>query len=458
KYYAYATDRQTYLNNSPDMELTTQESAHLSRSLYILGVLCKYFDIDSLDFEDFDLFTVDDLFQLFIYYINHDCNQIKHKSLIGLGYYLQRYGQYLLQDTVRHLYTSYLIDENQLKIIRCQILTNLEDYFRDCIRRISEEDIEHTKKRRQNSDGQQQNGTTTKDNDDMDNDNDEDSNQKKQRKKSGGGGGGGGGGANEDYSNLKDTSDIHSEMASSIAQCYLRTILDTYLTPITAIRQCVRKVVNCILEQGLVHPVQFIPNLIAMTTDNDLTVQQNAEQNLQELDKTHPGIIQTKVMQGLKMSYQLQTLLISSVSTTNIIRGMAVIPNQQQQQQQQQQTQQQYWSCNHFLYSLIRTNRTYRRGLLTQLLKMFDDTTTSSLEEQLFVADNLAYFPYQVQDEPLFIIQTIDLSVSVNGAGILQQFREILKRQITSSEIEEDDDEDVMLMEKVLSYSNAVIS
>jgi cohesin loading factor subunit SCC2 len=101
---------------------------------------------------------------------------------------------------------------------------------------------------------------------------------------------------------LKDTTDVHSEMASSIAQCYLRVVLDTYLSEDEIIRQCVRKVVTCILEQGLVHPVQFIPFLITMTTDSDTNIQQNAEQNLQDLDKTNPGIIQTKVMQGLKMS------------------------------------------------------------------------------------------------------------------------------------------------------------
>ncbi|CAF5200485.1 unnamed protein product [Rotaria magnacalcarata] len=130
--------------------------------------------------------------------------------------------------------------------------------------------------------------------------------------------------------NLKDTTDVHSEMASSIAQCYLRIVLETYLSEDETIRQCVRKVVTCILEQGLVHPVQFIPYLIAMTTDRDTNIQQSAEQNLQDLDKTNPGIIQTKVMNGFKMSYQLQKLLAiannnknnsQSNAHTEVIRG-----------------------------------------------------------------------------------------------------------------------------------------
>jgi cohesin loading factor subunit SCC2 len=93
-----------------------------------------------------------------------------------------------------------------------------------------------------------------------------------------------------------------------------------------------------------------------------------------------------------------------------------------------------YCSVNHFLYSLIRSSRVYRRGLITQLLKMFDnDSNTSSsltLEEQLYVADNLAYFPYQVQDEPLFLVEQIDLTISVSGSTQLQQFRDLLKQHL----------------------------
>jgi cohesin loading factor subunit SCC2 len=277
--------------------------------------------------------------------------------------------------------------------------------------------------------------------------------------------------------NLKDTTDVHSEMASSIAQCYLRVVLDTYLSEDENIRLCVRKVVTCILEQGLVHPIQFIPYLIAMTTDRDTNIQQSAEQNLQDLDKTNPGIIQTKVMHGLKMSYQLQKLLAIATNKKDnqpfdLIRGMiiteysnsifsfafsgmtkvAVAPTNTQQSP--------YCSVNHFLYSLIRSSRVYRRGLISQLLKMFDNdattTTSITLEEQLFVADNLAYFPYQVQDEPLYLIEQIDLTVSVSGSTQLQQFRDLLKQYLDYI----DDDEGIdtnKLEEKFLSLSDTII-
>jgi cohesin loading factor subunit SCC2 len=91
---------------------------------------------------------------------------------------------------------------------------------------------------------------------------------------------------------------------------------------------------------------------------------------------------------------------------------------------------------------------------------MFDNdattTTSTTLEEQLFVADNLAYFPYQVQDEPLYLIEQIDLTISVSGSTQLQQFRDLLKQYLDYI----DDDEGIdmtKLEEKILHLSDSII-
>ena len=43
----------------------------------------------------------------------------------------------------------------------------------------------------------------------------------------------------------------------------------------------------------------------------------------------------------------------------------------------------------------------------------------------LFIADNLAYFPYQSQEEPLFIMHHVDITLSVSGSNLLQSFKEV---------------------------------
>ena len=47
------------------------------------------------------------------------------------------------------------------------------------------------------------------------------------------------------------------------------------------------------------------------------------------------------------------------------------------------------------------------------------------MELLIFVADNLAYFPYMAQDEPLFVMHHIEITVSVTGANLLQSFKEV---------------------------------
>lgn len=43
----------------------------------------------------------------------------------------------------------------------------------------------------------------------------------------------------------------------------------------------------------------------------------------------------------------------------------------------------------------------------------------------LFMADNLAYFPYVSQDEPLYIISQIEVYVSVSGSNVLHSIKEV---------------------------------
>ena len=43
----------------------------------------------------------------------------------------------------------------------------------------------------------------------------------------------------------------------------------------------------------------------------------------------------------------------------------------------------------------------------------------------LYLADNLAYLPYNTLEEPLFVVHHVDLTISVTGSSLLQQFKEV---------------------------------
>ena len=55
--------------------------------------------------------------------------------------------------------------------------------------------------------------------------------------------------------------------------------------------------------------LQCIPYLIAISTDNDKLCHIKAEQTLNELDNRYQGFIHMKAFQGVKMSFELQTVI-----------------------------------------------------------------------------------------------------------------------------------------------------
>ena len=74
--------------------------------------------------------------------------------------------------------------------------------------------------------------------------------------------------------------------------------------------------------------------------------------------------VQMKAFQGIKNSYRLQQVLHKN-NPLEPIRGF------------RQAEDNQFQSLNGFLYSVLRSNRSHRRGLLTSLLNLFDDTGVS---------------------------------------------------------------------------------
>lgn len=56
--------------------------------------------------------------------------------------------------------------------------------------------------------------------------------------------------------NLKEMGDVSSGMASTIIQLYLKEILQSYVNHDVQVRQPACKVIQLVLQQGLVHPVQ----------------------------------------------------------------------------------------------------------------------------------------------------------------------------------------------------------
>ncbi|XP_005090101.1 nipped-B-like protein B [Aplysia californica] len=395
KFYGVLAKLMLDHKTNKDCPTLKQRRPTLLRALFTVGLLCKHFDLDSKDMGETKVCVRETVFDVLTYFLNHEDEDVQLKALTAIGFFACRHYTFMLAPTLKELYNRLLTDPMASVKLRCQVLRNLQTY-------LLEEEFQMSKS---------------------------DADWKKHSK----------------HEDLKEMGDVQSGMASTVMQIYLKELMEAFFHDNSQVRLTALNVVTLVLRQGLVHPVQCIPYLISMGSDIESAIRVKADQQLQEIEKKYPGFTHMKALQGMKASYRLQKVFHSS-NPMEPIRGLRYNDENQPQ------------ALNAFLYSLLRANRSHRRGLLTSTLNLFDDSARISLEEQVFIADNLAYFVFQNQDEPLFIIHQIDIIVSVTGSNLLQSFREnLLHKHSTgvqngvSSEnlpngdvnmVEDDDDDD----------------
>nr|XP_020474285.1 nipped-B-like protein A [Monopterus albus] len=364
RYYGALAKLKTQHQEDPSSSTLVTNKPTLLRSLFTVGALCRHFDFDQEEFKGANKIVIKDkVLELLLYFTTHEDDEVQLKAIIGLGFQFIMHPELMFVQDVKVLYNSILSDENSLVTLKIQVLKNLQTYLQEEDSRMQEADREWKKQAKQ-----------------------------------------------ED---LKEMGDISSGMSSSIMQIYLKQVLESFFHSQSAVRHFSLSVITLTLSQGLIHPVQCVPYLIAMGTDPEPTMKNKADQQLVEIDKKYSGFIHMKAVAGLKMSYQVQQAINGSKDT--VIRGFRHDDSDSA-------------LCSH-LYTMVRGNRQHRRAFLISLLNLFDDSSRTEVNMLLFVADNLACFPYQTQEEPLFIMHHIDITLSVSGSNLLQSFKESLRKE-----------------------------
>ncbi|XP_078071404.1 nipped-B-like protein isoform X8 [Mustelus asterias] len=341
----------------------------LLRSLFTVGALCRHFDFDQEEFKGNTKVVIKEkVLELLLYFTKHEDEEVQTKAIIGLGFVFIQHPDLMFEQDVKNLYNNILRDKEASIGLKIQVLKNLQTYLQEEDCRMQQADKDWKKVAKQ-----------------------------------------------ED---LKEMGDISSGMSSSIMQLYLKQVLEAFFHTHSPVRHFALNVIALTLNQGLVHPVQCVPYLIAIGTDPESTMRNKSDQQLVEIDKKYTGFVHMKAVAGMKMSYQLQQSIQSEIR--ELIRGF---------RQEENVTA----LCSH-LYTMIRGNRQHRRAFLIALLNLFDDSAKTEVNLLLYIADNLACFPFQTQEEPLFIMHHIDITLSVSGSNLLQSFRESLLKEAPPKE------------------------
>ncbi|XP_069043025.1 nipped-B-like protein A isoform X1 [Lepisosteus oculatus] len=381
RYYGAITKLKTQHQEDPNSTVLTANKPALLRSLFTVGALCRHFNFDQEEFKGSNKVVIKDkVLELLLYFTRHEDEEVQTKAIIGLGFLFIQHPSLMFEQDVKNLYNGILSDKNCSVNLKIQVLKNLQTYLQEEDTRMQEADREWKKLSKQ-----------------------------------------------ED---LKEMGDISSGMSSSIMQLYLKQVLEAFFHTQSNVRHFALNVIALTLNQGLIHPVQCVPYLIAMGTDPEPSMRNKADQQLVEIDKKYTGFIHMKAVAGIKMSYQVQQAIWASQDT--IIRGF-------------RQDEQHTALCSH-LFTMVRGNRQHRRAFLISLLNLFDDSAKTDVNMLLYIADNLACFPYQTQEEPLFIMHHIDITLSVSGSNLLQSFKESLRKEPRPRErkyCSEEDEDDI---------------
>ncbi|CAG9828593.1 unnamed protein product [Diabrotica balteata] len=400
KFYEYLIRYKNWVDMDYSTHQEVKYKAVFRRSLFIVGLLLRHFDFkDPEVLGDLSSDIKDVVYQTMTFFLQRDDIDIQVNTLKAIGSVCIRHYEFMLENELKVFYHKQLTSEDAPLRMKVEVLINIENYLVEEENRMIQQDLEWNKRSKEE--------------------------------------------------NLKEMGDVSSGMASTVIQLYLKEIMQSYLHHSVQVRQPALRVIQLVLQQGLVHPVQIVPYLICMSTDCEKVVSHSADKQLLEIEKKYPGFIHTKSSLGIRLSYQLQKILQSD----SIVRGSGV------------KEQGEYPSAlNGYLYSILRSSRQQRRALILNILKQFDEQARTTLSYMLYLADNMAYFPYQVQDEPLFIVHHIDIMISVSGTNLLQNFRDDLiavegQSKIIDTEngepvnmvsaLDEDDDDEESLLSRV---------
>ncbi|CAD6192097.1 unnamed protein product [Caenorhabditis auriculariae] len=383
----------------------------IQRSIFTIGVLSRYFDFDdilSTDSNDENEFGLseygpeanpdkrnlrDDVFSILAFFSRSKETSLCHRALMSIGHFCAQYSEYLTRNEVRDMYITILnsISPEMLQL-RIQVLRNLEMFLQTEEKKLIRSNDEWEKSKEQQ--------------------------------------------------NLKEMELSGSGLGSTVIQLYWNAALMCYFNADPQLRQATVQVAWLTLSQGLVTPGSSIATLIAMTTDPIQLIRHRVENLLKEIDSKYAGMVQSKANSGVRLAYKFQAKIYESAlekgnRNAAIVRGIRFCDFSATTTSNPSPNRDYFALPRHSndgqallsgLYQTLRTNRQQRRSFLQSTLKLFSDDSREKLclGEWIFVADNLAMFPYQMLDEPLYVIRTVDQIVAQSGQSIVNQFKESL--------------------------------
>ena len=237
--------------------------------------------------------------------------------------------------------------------------------------------------------------------------------------------------------------------AALIAQGFLKDILRIALGSQDTYALTATEVMASITRQGLVHPKECGPALVALETSTNPKIAEVAFQQHANLHQQHESMFEREYMRAIHEAYLYQKKIVQDV------RGFAVNP---------------YKSKLHSMYEIIKTSKSkYQSKFLSSFCAKIDFDATKldvsadppvHLEYARFLTENLAFFEYGRVEDILHAIACMEKIVAGTGAGIAHAINtEVFKVRLepTVEAMNGVSEESVILSSVVLPNTNVAL-
>ncbi|KAF7299415.1 Sister chromatid cohesion protein [Mycena indigotica] len=157
------------------------------------------------------------------------------------------------------------------------------------------------------------------------------------------------------------------------------------------------------IKQGLAHPLQSFPVIVALETSPNPVLSGRATALHGLLHQKHSSLLNTRHIQSARASFDYQRT-IDPAHVHGYRDGTALLGR---------------W------YALVREKRQTRQEFLKLLAKVFhparaDEATQDEVDFVRYMAENFASFEYKTQEEVITVIKDLTAILSVEGMRVLE--------------------------------------
>ncbi|CAE6438521.1 unnamed protein product [Rhizoctonia solani] len=214
-----------------------------------------------------------------------------------------------------------------------------------------------------------------------------------------------------------------SGVSSAIIQRYLTQILSSALSTNRHIQAPAADILSFTVRQGLAHPLQCFPIIVALETSHDNSLSSRASSLHTLLHNKHASLLNSRYLESVGRSLEYQKQLHPGTW-----KGYRLSPNPT--------------ALLHRWYSLVREKRQTKLDFLKSFLRVFDvdvavlACTQDHLDIVRYIAENISAFDYKTQEEILTVIRHLTHVLSVVGMHIVEILHQERRQKETAMEVD----------------------